>query len=353
MDYTHYSIEDFVLDESFQEFVADANSEAGLFWQAWLQEHPQQQAAAHEAYALVQGLGPAQPYQVPAGLKQQELLRLRQRLQAPVARPRLRSQRRTGLLWLSSLTLVLLVLVGWWQWPRPATGADSLARFTTADGQRRTVTLPDGSVVTLNANSTLTTTGHWTATSPREVWLTGEAYFQVTHRAPKPVTDIQAAPANVKFVVHAGELAISVVGTQFDVNSRAGATKVVLRSGKVIVDRKAGLTRENLAMQPGDLVETSTARTALTRRRVQPDLYSAWTQDQLRFRATPVREIVQLLRSSYNLRVEVSDPTILNQEITGDVPASSLDVLLPALAKALDIQVTRTGNKVRFHPVVR
>ncbi|MBG8555464.1 FecR family protein [Hymenobacter guriensis] len=351
MDFTRYSVEDFVLDESFQEFVADPNSEAGRFWHSWLQEHPQQQITAQKAYALVQALGPAQPNLAPAGLKHQELLRLRKRLQAPVARPLLRTQRRTRTVWVSTLVLALLVLIGWWRWP--VADNDALNRFTTAKGQRRTITLPDGSVVTLNANSTLTTSGHWTASSPREVWLSGEAYFQVAHRTTKPVSDIQGAPANVKFVVHAGELAISVVGTQFDVKNRAGATKVVLRSGKVIVDRQAGLTRENLAMEPGDLVETSAARPSLTRRHVQPDMYSAWTQDLLSFQDTPVREIVQLLRSSYNLQVEVSDPAILNQKITGDVPANSLDVLLPALAKALDIQVTRTGNTVRFHPVVR
>jgi transmembrane sensor len=354
MDFTRYAVDDFVLDESFQEFVADADSEAGIFWQAWLKEHPQQQEAAREAYALIKGLGPAQHHLVPAGLKQQELIRLRKRMQqAPVARPRLRSQRRRSLLWLSALTLALLAVAGWWQWLGPSNGAATMIHYTTANGQRRTVVLPDNSIVTLNANSTLTTTGQWTASTPREVWLTGEAYFQVTHRAVRPVSNIQAAPAHVKFVVHAGEVAVSVVGTQFDVNSRAGATKVVLRSGKVIVDRKVGLTRENVAMQPGDLVETSTARPALTRRQVKPDLYSAWTQDQLRFQDTPVREIVQLLRSSYHLQVEVSDPAILNQEITGDVPANSLDVLLPALAKALDIQVTRTGNVVRFRSITR
>ncbi|GAB3298208.1 FecR family protein [Hymenobacter tenuis] len=351
MDFTRYSVEDFVLDESFQEFVANPHSEAGLFWQSWLSEHPQQQAAAQEAYNLVRGLSPAQPFPVPAGLKHQELLRLRQRLQAPlVPPPRLRSQRRARVLWVSSLALLVLVAAGWWQWSRP--GSSSRIRYATASQQRRTITLPDGSVVTLNANSTLTTARQWTASSPREVWLTGEGFFQVTHRTSQPVPNIQAAPANVKFVVHAGKLAISVVGTEFDVKSRGGETKVVLRSGKVLVDRQAGLLREKLAMQPGDLVETSAARPRLSRRRVQPELYSAWTQDWLRFRATPVREIVQLLRSSYNLQVEVSDDAILNQEITGDVPANSLDVLLPALAKALDIQVTRTGNKVRFYPTV-
>ena len=59
MDFTNYSVNDFVGDESFQAFVADADSDAGRFWQAWLAEHPAHKPAVDQAYALVQGLGPA------------------------------------------------------------------------------------------------------------------------------------------------------------------------------------------------------------------------------------------------------------------------------------------------------
>ena len=349
MDFTRYSINDFVADESFQAFVADADSEAGRFWQAWLAEHPAKKVEAEHARSLVLRLRPYQLYPVPAELKQQELLRLRQSLRPARTQPWLSWQRRTRLL-VGTSAVALLAVVGWWQWP---TTADPTTRYLAGPNQQRTLTLPDGSVVVLNGNATLTTAAQWPTAAPREVWLTGEAYFQVTHRAAPAVRDIGAAPASAKFVVHAGGLDIAVLGTRFDVNSQPGSTKVVLNSGKVAVDRHAWFASENLLMQPGDLVETSTATPTLARRHVQPALYSAWAQGQLQLQQTSVRDIVQLLRDAYGWQVEVTDSTLLHQTLTGILPANDPDLLLPALAKSLGVQVMRTGNLVRFQPTAQ
>jgi transmembrane sensor len=349
MDYTNYSITDFVADESFQAFVANADSDAGRFWQAWLAEHPAQKVEADQAYALVQGLGPNQLYPVPAQLKHQELLRLRQALRTSSTQPWLSWQRRTRLL-VGTSAAALLAVVGWWQWP---TTTGPTTQYLAGPNQQRTLTLPDGSVVVLNGNAMLTTAAQWPTAAPREVWLTGEAYFRVTHRAAPAVRDIAAAPASAKFVVHAGGLDIAVLGTQFTVNNQPTSTKVVLNSGKVAVDRHAWFTRENLLMQPGDLVETSTAAPSLARRHVQPALYSAWTQGQLQLQQTSVRDIVQLLRDNYGWQVQVTDSALLHQTLTGVLPANNSDLLLPALAKSLGVQVTRTGNLVRFQPLAQ
>jgi transmembrane sensor len=349
MDFTNYSINDFVADESFQAFVANADSEAGRFWQAWLAEHPSQKIDADQAYALVQGLGRGSLYPVPTELKQQELLRLRQSLHTSRPQPQLSWQRRTRLL-VGTSAVALLAVVGWWQWP---TTTSPTTQYLAGPNQQRTLTLPDGSVVVLNGNATLTTAAKWSATAPREVWLTGEAYFQVTHLAAPAVRDIAAAPVSAKFVVHAGGLDIAVLGTKFTVNNQPASTKVVLNSGKVAVDRHAWFARENLLMQPGDLVETSTAAPSLARRRVQPALYSAWTQGHLQLQQTSVRDIVQLLRDDYGWQVLVADSTMLNQTLTGLLPANNPDLLLPALAKSLGVQVTRTGDVVRFQPLAQ
>ena len=349
MDFTTYSVNDFVADESFQAFVANADSEAGRFWQAWLAEHPAHKIDTDQAYALVQGLGRGQLFPVPAELKQQELLRLRQSLGTASPQPWFGWQRRTRLL-VGTAAATLLAVVGWWQWPA-TTGPTT--RYVAGPNQQRTVTLPDGSVVVLNGNATLTTAAKWTAAAPREVWLTGEAYFQVTHLAAPAVQDVAAAPGSAKFVVHAGGLDIAVLGTKFNVNNQPTTTKVVLNSGKVAVDRHAWFTRENLLMQPGDLVETSTAEPSLARRHVQPALYSAWTQGRLQLQQTSVRDIVQLLRDDYGWQVQVSDSAILHQTLTGILPANNPDLLLPALAKSLGIRVTRTGNLVRLQPLAQ
>jgi len=51
--------------------------------------------------------------------------------------------------------------------------------------------------------------------------------------------------------------------------------------------------------------------------------------------------------------VEATDSAILHQTLTGILPANTPDLLLPALAKSLGVQVTRTGNVVRFEPLAR
>lgn len=349
----HYSLDDFILDESFQAYASGKDEQAARYWQQWLAEHPDQQADAQQAQALLQDLAHARPQPVPAGLKEQELRVFQQaRRVLPTAAPRLRSQRRAWR-WAASLTMVLLLVggLGWWL-QRPDASA-SAVHYATAAGQQRTITLPDGSVVTLNGNSTLTAAAIWTAATPREVWLTGEGYFQVTHRATHLVTDINGAPGNVKFVVHAGKLAIAVLGTEFDVSSQPSGTKVVLNSGRIAVERQALLTRENLLMQPGELVETSAAAPGLNRRHVQPALYSGWTRGKLEFHQTPVSEVVQLLRDKYNLQVEVASPALLQQAVTGDLPATAPELLLPALARSLDIRVIRTGDTVHLLPATR
>ncbi|GAA4496221.1 FecR family protein [Hymenobacter ginsengisoli] len=349
MDFTHYTVDDFLLDESFQAYVADADSVAGHFWQGWLLAHPAQQAAADEAATLVRALRQARPLAVPASLEDAEYARLQQAIRQPPALPRLRTQRRWRVL-AGVLTSILVMALGlsWWRWLAPATPAGDTVRYAAGASQRRTVTLPDGSVVVLNANSTLTTAAHWTAASPREVWLTGEGFFRVAHRAPRPVADIAAAAPTVKFVVHAADLNIAVLGTQFDVSTQAGATKVVLASGRVAVERRSWVMRENLLMQPGDLVEASASHPQLTRRRVPSALYSAWTKGFFEFHQTPVRDIMQLLRDTYGLQVSVADPALLSQQVSGAVAVTKAELLLPALAEILDLRVTRTGNIVRF-----
>ena len=200
-------------------------------------------------------------------------------------------------------------------------------RYTSGAGQQRTITLPDGSVVVLNANSTLTTAAHWTAETPREVWLTGEGYFRVTHRAPRPVADITAAPAPIKFVVHAADLSIAVLGTQFDVNSRAGATKVVLASGKVAVERQMLLTREHLLMQPGDLVETSATPAAPepARRAHGPVL----GLDQRLLRVSPDPGARHFSCCATRMASSVADSAILRQRVSGAVAVTKAELLLP------------------------
>ncbi|MDO7848537.1 FecR domain-containing protein [Hymenobacter sp. M29] len=349
-DYTTFQTEDFVLDESFQAFVAGSDAAAVQFWQRWLAEHPAQQPAAEQAQQLVLMLGQARQPVTSAQRKAQDLQRLRRAIRQPQPAPMLRTQglRRKRLV--AGALLFLLVLgAGFWLWP--AAGLQRV-QYATLGGEQRAVQLPDGSVVVLNGNSRLTTAANWDAQSPREVWLEGEAFFRVSHLTRVPNLPVAQATGNAKFVVHAGELNVSVLGTTFNVINRPdGFNKVTLNSGKVLVEHTSLLSHDALLMAPGELVEFTPVRHTLAKHAVAPEAFSAWASGTLVFDHTPMPEIIRLFRDTYGLEVVVADPALLRQTVTGTLPNKSADVLLKALSKSMGIRTERHGNQVHLLPL--
>ncbi len=230
---------------------------------------------------------------------------------------------------------VLLVAVGYWLFPAPA----PRTTYRTGYGQTREITLPEGSRVVLNGNSTLTVPAQWPAGGPREVWLDGEAFFAVTHR-----------PDHRKFVVTTpGRLRVEVLGTEFNVYGRQQKTKVSLNAGAVQLHVDPAGGSDPLRMQPGELVEFDGRSEHLTRKKVNAEMISSWKNKKLIFENTSLREVTQLLGDTYGLTATVSDPALLKQRFSGTVPNENLDVLLDGLAGLFDLEITRQGNTIRFN----
>ncbi len=123
-------------------------------------------------------------------------------------------------------------------------------RFLTGTDETRTLVLPDASVVTLNEHSELYYASHWDHQSPREVWLTGEAYFSVKH-----------TPSDQKFIVHSGPVAIEVLGTEFNVHNRGRHPEITLTSGSVQLTTPQKDSRQRIMMKPGEQVVLTEAQT--------------------------------------------------------------------------------------------
>ena len=352
MKYAAYSTEDFLADESFQSFVIGNDADATHFWLGWIAQHPAKQAEFDEAVALLQLLATHQPQPLPEALKQEEAAKLwhaMHPLVAPRAQPALRVGRR-GRRWASAAAAALALGfagVGLWQHATVA-HAPAWTSYTTHAGEHREVRLPDGSRVTLNANSVLKLATTWQPGHAREVWLVGEAFFAVRHTAPAQMKAVAAAPTDVKFTVHAGPLDVAVLGTQFDVLNRPGKAKVVLKSGQVQLRHQYAGHTEELLMKPGELVEYRPAapQAPLVKRPVNATLYAAWTTGHLDFNDTPVAEIITLLEDTYGLEITVGNPALRQQKLTGSVPNHDVDILLNAFSKSLDVSVRREGNHV-------
>jgi ferric-dicitrate binding protein FerR (iron transport regulator) len=224
----------------------------------------------------------------------------------------------------------LLGLLGWWYYQ-----TSTFTKFESGYGQISRVSLPDGSEVVLNGNSSLRYRKAWQPGHVREAWLEGEAYFHVKK---------QAVPT--RFVLHSGEVQVEVLGTEFNVASRRGHTAVVLHSGSV---KLLGSTPDKAVyMKPSELVDYSEKQGGFRKKVVRTEKYLAWQQRKIVFDDTPLHEAAQMLQDTYGLSVEVADPEMAARKLTGELQTGDVNVLISALSRLLDADVQRNGNKIVF-----
>ena len=220
---------------------------------------------------------------------------------------------------------------------------ESTTTYATDYGETKTVVLPDSSTVFLNANSRLTLSDDWSQT--REVWLEGEAYFQVNKvkNATHPVSQ-----AYIKFVVRTERLNVEVIGTEFNVRQRPEKTAVLLKSGKVRLSLHD--QPDTLSIQPGELITLRSQSLQLDKEKVDPELYTAWTEHRLVFEGETLQEIARIIEDTYGYKVIIQDENLRNQRFQGSVPAEDLDILLDGLSETFDMHITRQNQQIIIQP---
>ena len=210
------------------------------------------------------------------------------------------------------------------------------SHFVTEAGETRMITLPDASVVTLNERSELHYDLPWDDESPREVWLTGEAYFSVQHTA-----------TDQPFVVHTDPVAIQVLGTEFNVHNRNHQPEVILTSGSVQLTTRRRGQPHTITLEPGErgaLAETQ----MLEKSKVNPVVYTAWTKHELVLDSTPLPEVAELLERQYDVPVILSDSTLRSVTLSGTYPSRQLSTVLEMLSEVLAAEavIERSDQRV-------
>ncbi len=211
----------------------------------------------------------------------------------------------------------------------------------TSFGEIRRITLPDNSLVVLNANSELKYNKTWTANEIRTVYLKGEAFFNVIHHI-----------NNQKFQVHTStHVQINVLGTEFNVNDRRDRTQITLQSGNIrlnLEEVKNLHDSTNVVMHPGEYVAVDDARKTLIRKKkIDSNVYTSWKSKQFIFKETALRDILYVLEDNYGVEAIVKDSLVLQETFTATYPAHNVDVLLKALSKSFKITFKTSKNDKR------
>ena len=334
-DYSAYSAVDFVLDEDFVLWVKSQSKEEklNLFFKSLLLKYPSLEKEMAEARHIVSHLKINSEV-----IEEKEAARIWNDLKIQHEEKFGKEKNRvfSFFSWKNIAASVAIIgLMSLFYWKISGVQQEhSLIKYASGYGETRQVMLSDSTAVILNANSSISLSNTWTDQSPREVWVDGEAFFKVRH------IQNQLSP-NAAFIVHAGNVNVHVIGTEFNVKSRHQQSSVVLNSGKV---RLSNAQDEGVMMVPGEMVTYSDSVKTFVSKMVNPSLHIAWTKRQLVFENTTIREVSELLENNYGMKVIIKQPALYDKKITGVIPSISLPTILSTLEESFDVSIKQQDS---------
>ena len=193
-------------------------------------------------------------------------------------------------------------------------------------------TLPDGSVVTLNRNSSLTYPGQFKKDT-RTVELKGEAFFDVTPDKEKP------------FTVQVNDVTVKVVGTSFNIRSENDLTEVIVETGIVQVMHFG----HSVELRPGEKLTVPKKDTALVVQKENDQLYNYYRSREFVCENTPLWKLVDVLNKAYKANITIERPELKNLHLNTTFSNESLDRILEIISltfNTYNIKIEKQGDRI-------
>ncbi|MDN3584688.1 FecR domain-containing protein [Mucilaginibacter flavus] len=209
-----------------------------------------------------------------------------------------------------------------------------LAETHTGVGQKRKIKLPDGTEVMLNSSSSLHVAAAF-GSDKREVYLDGEAWFDVKRDPQKP------------FIVHTGQVATQVLGTHFNVSAYQSDSNIVvsLVQGKVQVDMDNDLAKR-VILDPGkQMTYSKSAKTAKVTEFLTEDI-TGWKENKLVFDYDSWPDAAKKLSRWYGVPVQLKNGELLRCKLKGTFNNMPLTKVLQQISMVSDISWITEGKKV-------
>lgn len=198
------------------------------------------------------------------------------------------------------------------------------------------VTLPDNTVITLNAGSMLTYPERF-AGNTREITLEGEGFFDVAPDPAKP------------FIIHSGALNTTVLGTTFNITAYKNSPElsVTVLSGKVAV--MDTLSHRSVTLLPKHKVTFNPETTQLLTSVVdKPENAMAWSSGKLIFDETPLAEVAEKLSYKYDVHIILMDKNLSGSRFNGEFETESLDDMLKIITTLTKTTAKRQGSTIQL-----
>jgi len=217
-------------------------------------------------------------------------------------------------------------------------GKSTLQQIVTENAQKATIQLKDGTEVRLNVASSLRICDNFPEN--REVFLKGEAFFNVQHDNGKA------------FIVNTEDATITVLGTEFNVKAwnTNKEVEVFVADGKVAFASSENVDEDKVVLTKNQLSVITEGQSPTEPIIAEADKYLKWLDGGIIFDNTPFGEVASQLVRQYDLEISITDTTYLSHHLTASFgKGEPLDNILKTIAISFELEYAREGRYVTFY----
>ena len=318
--FAHMNAEQLAAEEAVQGYVLRA--EQAKAWDSWLLEHPELAREMNEARLLIRELDSLSQQSLPGD--DQALDKLWDRIAADTQsgakvislRQKVQQRRwRSVAAWAAAAAAVLWLAL-WFSQPAQS--------FSTEAGQFASHMLPDSSMVWLGPSSKLKVESF--DQGAREVFLSGEAYFEVSKGS--------------RFTVKTSEGEVAVLGTAFRVDASARELSVAVAEGRVEVSRQA----ESTILQAGEAV-ASDGKGLKEKISIEVQSLKPGAGSSIYLYDVPVPQAVEVMERYYGRELSLAS-ALRNRSLSIELPTRDWQAALDRLSFVLQVPIDSSGNRI-------
>ena len=200
-------------------------------------------------------------------------------------------------------------------------------------------TLPDGSIITLNENSSLQYPQKFSDFTERRIKLKGEVFVKVVPDKTKP------------FIVETDEVWVEVTGTEFSVNARPGEDiEVFVKEGEVCMNHFNDIKKDTLSIRikPGETGKWLQKTDRLIKNKIPRPAVIAWVDHTFYFSDTPLMEVFALLEQHFQVKIDADPVLIKNCRLTTTFENQNCEEIMEIVTTTFKLNYTKQGNSYKI-----
>lgn len=341
------TIDELLVNESFLNFYFRKDEADILEWEDWAEDHNERQELVKQAFEKLDKLSLKwKQEQISEKFEAlNENLEEEKTLQISYRRPQI-------IRWAAAI--VLFLGIGWWYFQQNSSKSiiytELVANASTAliekennTDKPQLITLSDGSSILLQHGSRLSYPANFEG-DKREVYLDGEAFFEVAKNPEKP------------FLVYANELVTKVLGTSFNIKSFKGQKdiQVIVRTGKVSVfklnevqNSKNVKILEGVVIIPNQQIKFDKEKSNFSKSLVeQPEMLSEMPQYNFEFKDISASNVFATIQKAYGISIVYDEELLKECPVTASLSDEPLYGKLELVCNAIEAEYQLIDGQV-------